>query len=82
MPKAPKKTGKTKTRIHRCFVVDCPYRNEKGLSYHQVPKNVTTEVKQNFGFSTTRDIQSLVISNSGHCAQDPMNLVLKVVVSA
>ena len=45
MPKAPKNKHK-KTKVHRCFVVDCPYKNEKGLSYHQVPKNVTSEVKQ------------------------------------
>ena len=36
-PKTPK--------AHRCFVKDCPHKNEIGISYHQLPKNASQTLR-------------------------------------
>ena len=39
---------KSTNKGHRCFVNGCPFKTEKGLSYHQLPKNATENVKENW----------------------------------
>ena len=39
---------KSSNKGHRCFVKGCPFKTEKGLSYHQLPKNATENVKENW----------------------------------
>ena len=39
---------KSSNKGHRCFVKACPFKTEKGLSYHQLPKNATENVRENW----------------------------------